>query len=125
MKYIKQFGIILGITFIGEVFKYILPLQLPASIYGLILMFVALIVGVIKVDQVKDAAELLIEIMPIMFIPAGVGLLDSWQALKSICLPVIFIIVVSTVVVMAVSGRVTQFILRLGKGMSNNERNIK
>lgn len=125
MKYIKQFGIILGITFIGEVLKYILPLQLPASIYGLILMFVALIVGVIKVDQVKDAAELLIEIMPIMFIPAGVGLLDSWQALKSICLPVIFIIVVSTVVVMAVSGRVTQFILRLGKGMSNNERNIK
>ena len=125
MKYIKQFGIILGITFIGEVLKYILPLQLPASIYGLILMFVALIVGVIKVDQVKDAAELLIEIMPIMFIPAGVGLLDSWQALKSICLPVIFIIVVSTVVVMAVSGRVTQFILRLGKGMSKNERNIK
>lgn len=125
MKYIKQFGIILGITFIGEVLKYILPLQLPASIYGLILMFVALIVGVIKVDQVKDAAELLIEIMPIMFIPAGVGLLDSWQALKSICLPVIFIIVVSTVVVMAVSGRVTQFILRLGKGMKDNERNIK
>ena len=125
MKYIKQFGIILGITFLGEVLKYILPLQLPASIYGLILMFVALIVGVIKVDQVKDAAELLIEIMPIMFIPAGVGLLDSWQALKSICIPVIFIIVVSTVVVMAVSGRVTQFILRLGKGMRDSERNIK
>ena len=125
MKYIKQFGIILGITFLGEVLKYILPFQLPASIYGLILMFVALIVGVIKVDQVKDAAELLIEIMPIMFIPAGVGLLDSWQALKSICIPVIFITVVSTVVVMAVSGRVTQFILRLGKGMRDSERNIK
>ena len=70
MKYIRQFVIILFISFIGEALKYVLPLPIPASIYGLVLMFVLLETKVLKVEAVQDAGQFLIEIMPMMFIPA-------------------------------------------------------
>lgn len=115
MKYLRQFLVILVITFIGELLKYLIPLPVPASIYGLIILFTALITGVVKIDMVKDTAAFLIEIMPLMFIPAAVGLMDSWSILKPIWIQISVIIVISTVLVMIFSGRVTQFIIRWEK----------
>ena len=115
MKYLRQFGIILAVTCAGEVMKYFIPLPIPGSIYGLILMFVLLLTKVIKVDHVKETGEFLIEIMPLMFIPAGAGLIDAWDALRPICVQIVVIMVVSTIVVMIVSGHVTQFVMRRGK----------
>ena len=66
MKYIKQFGIILGITCIGEGLKYLIPLPIPGSIYGLVLLLLLLIFKVVKLDQVKEAGEFLVGIMPLM-----------------------------------------------------------
>lgn len=113
MKYLKQFLAIIAISFAGEALKEIIPLPVPASIYGMLIMFILLSTGIIKLSWVSDVGDFLIEIMPIMFIPAAVGLLDSWGILKSVLLPVAVITVVSTVVVMIVSGKVTQFVARL------------
>ncbi len=115
MKYLRQFLIIIAISFIGEVLKELLPFPVPASIYGMLIMFVALFTGVIKLSDVSDTGDFLIEIMPIMFIPAGAGLIDSWAVLKPVLLPVSVITIISTVIVMTVSGRVTQFIVRYQK----------
>lgn len=115
MKNVKQFGIILAVAFVGEVMRYFIPLPIPASIYGLVIMLVLLETGGVKIGQVREAGGFLIEIMPMMFIPAAVGLLISWGALKDIFLPVIFITIVSTIVVMAVTGKMTQFIIRREK----------
>ena len=111
MKYLKQLLIILIFTFAGEILHYVVPLQIPASIYGLVLLFAALVLGFIKLPQVEETAKLLIEVMPLMFIPAGVALLESWGDLKPILIPVAAIMVVSTVLVMRVSGKVTQGIM--------------
>jgi len=92
----------------------LIPLQIPASIYGLVLLFVALMAGWIRLPQVQETAKFLIEIMPLMFIPAGVGLIESWGELQPILIPVLVIMVVSTVLVMGISGGVTQGIIRRG-----------
>ncbi|MGF0064333.1 CidA/LrgA family protein [Lachnospiraceae bacterium SGI.085] len=115
MKFLRQFMIILAISFIGEVLKYIVPLPIPASIYGLVILFIALETGIIKLSAVKDTAKFLIEIMPLMFIPAGVGLLESWGVLQPVLLPVAVITVVATIIVMGVSGVVTQAVIRKEK----------
>ena len=112
MRYLKQFTIILTISLLGEVLHYILPLPVPASIYGLLLMLAALMTGVVKRDSVREAGVFLVEIMPVMFIPAAVGLLEAWGVLRPVWLPVAVITVVSTVLVMGVSGLVTQFVIR-------------
>ena len=116
MKYVKQLSIILLISFVGEVLHSLLPLPVPASIYGLVLMFACLMTGVIRLEQVHMTARYLIDIMPLLFIPAGVGLLDALGVLKPVFVPIIVITLVSTIVVMGVSGMVTQVILRLGAG---------
>lgn len=121
MKYVKQFLIIITISFIGELCNKAIPLPIPASIYGLVILFVTLMTGVIKVEQVKETGKFLIEIMPLMFIPAAVGLLDSWNVLKPIWLPVVAITLITTVLVMAVTGRVTQFVIRQNKKGKKNE----
>lgn len=115
MKYLRQFSIILFLSFLGEILHSLIPLPVPASVYGLVLMLGALVTGILKVGQVRETAALLIEIMPVMFIPAGVGLLESWSALRPVWLPVIEITVLTTIVVMAVTGKVTQTIIRKEK----------
>ena len=112
MKYLKQFAVILTMTFLGEVLHLLLPLPVPASIYGMVLLLISLMTGIIKLEQVRETGTFLIEIMPIMFIPAGVGLLDSWSSLRPILIPVLVITVVSTIFVMGISGKVTQFVIR-------------
>ena len=115
MKYIKQLSIILLISFLGELIHYLLPLPIPASIYGLILLFVALLTGIVPLSAVKETGNFLIEIMPLMFIPSAVGLMESW----GILIPYAVMIVASTVVVMAIAGLVTQFVIRRKGGRSH------
>ena len=115
MKYIKQFGIILFITFLGELLKYVIPLPIPASIYGLVLMLIALQTKLIPIHSVREISRFLIEIMPMMFIPAAVGLMENIGILQSIFIPVIVITIVSTIAVMVISGKLTQLVIRLEK----------
>ena len=116
MKYLKQFTIILGICLLGELVRYVLPLPIPASVYGLVFMLAALICGVIKLEQVETAADFLIGIMSPMFIPAAVGLMNQLEALRAILLPFLVINFVGMLVTFAVTGRVTQFLLKGEKG---------
>ncbi len=106
---------ILAISFIGEILKYFLPLPIPASIYGMMILFIGLLTGIIPLEALKDVGKFLIEIMPVMFIPAGVGLMSSWVNLKPVLLPVSIITVVSIVTVMIATGRTSQWIIRRGK----------
>ena len=110
MKFLRQFMIILLLSFLGEVLKMFIPLPIPASVYGLVLMLLCLVTGILKTSQVKEAAFFLIEIMPVMFIPAAAGLIDSWKVLQPLLLPILVITVVVTIFVMVVTGKVAQMI---------------
>lgn len=125
MKYLHQFMVIIGITFVGELLKYMLPLPIPASIYGMVIMFIGLMTGAIKLDAVKDVGKFLIEIMPIMFIPAGVGLMSSWSVLKPLLLPVSIITVVTIVTVMGAAGRSSQWVIRKDRKHAENREKVK
>ena len=112
MKYLKQFGIILILSFAGELLNLLIPLPIPASIWGFALMFVCLLTGFLKLDYVKDTAIFLIEIMPLMFIPAAVGLMESWGIIRAKIIPYLVITVLSTFLVMAAAGKITQAVIR-------------
>ena len=112
MKYLKQFGIILILSFSGELLNLLIPHPIPASIWGFALMFVCLQTGFLKLDYVKDTAIFLIEIMPLMFIPAAVGLMESWGIIRAKIIPYLVITVLSTFLVMAAAGKITQAVIR-------------
>ena len=115
MKYLKQFLIILAVSLLGEICKAFLPLPIPASIYGMVFMFIFLLTGILKLDQVRDSGKFLIEIMPVMFIPAGVGLMSSWDVLRPVLIQVSVITVITIFTVMAATGLISQGIIKKEK----------
>ena len=112
MKYLKQFLIILFVSFLGEILNYLIPLPIPASIYGILLMFLALELHIIPLSSVREAGRFLIEIMPILFIPSVVSIIGLWDILKNRWLQYLAVLVLTTFIVMAVSGTVTQHLLK-------------
>ena len=111
MKFVYQLCVILLISFIGEILRIFIPLPVPASIYGLLIMLFCLQTRIIKLNNVKQTGYFLIKIMPLLFIPPAVGLIGDWAELSGILLPVIVITLLTTVIVMAASGRAVQSIL--------------
>ena len=112
MKYLKQFSIIMSISFIGEILHHFIPLPVPASIYGIVLLFVLLISKIIKPEQISDTAHFLIEIMPIIFIPSVVGLINVYGDIKDRIIAYVLIVIITGVLVFVISGLVTQFVIK-------------
>ena len=115
MALLFQFGRILLVCFAAEVMAALLPLPIPASVYGLLLMLAALGLKLIKVDQVKQASSFLVGILPILFLVPAVGIMSLWEELRAFLLPCVLAAVPVTILVMAASGLVTQWLQRKGK----------
>ena len=116
MKYVKQIAIILTITFMGECLNHLLPLPVPAGVYGLFLLLAALVTGVVKLENVEESGNFLMDTMTMMFIPATVGIAASIEQVREVLIPFVFISAASTVLVMVVTGRMAQLM------MGNDER---
>ena len=112
MKYVRQFLIILLISLMGELLHHWIPLPVPASIYGIVILFLALEWKIIPLPAVREVSRFLVELLPLTFIPAGVGLMAKWDVLQPVLLPVLAVIFAVTFLVLAVSGWVTQALLR-------------
>lgn len=108
MKYLTQFLRILAFTLAGELLQRLVPLPIPASVYGLVLLFAALNTGLVKLEQVKDAGGFLISILPILFVSPAVGILDNWEAIRGALIPILALTLLSTVLTFGIAGRATQ-----------------
>lgn len=115
MKYIRQFTIFIAACFIGEVLHRIIPLPVPGSIYGLVLMFIALELKIMPLDKVEEVSNYLLEIMPLLFVPSTVGLLVAWPVIKQHWLPIAIAGIAGTTLNFFVTGHVTQFFMKIFK----------
>jgi len=115
MKYIKQFMIIISIAFMGELLNAVLPFSIPASIYGMAILFVCLLTGIVRLKWIKETGLFLIEIMPVFFIPVCVGLIDAWGNIQTFCIPILAAVSLTTVIVMVITGRTAQAVIRHNK----------
>ena len=121
MKYLKEITIIAAVSFLGELIGYLIPLPIPGSIYGLVIMFILLLTGVIKVTQVKKTGDFLLSFMPLMFISPCVSLIEKFDDCKSMILPVLITATVSTFAVMAVTALVSQAIIKNSDKKKEND----
>ncbi|MEW4414316.1 CidA/LrgA family protein [Clostridium sp. AN503] len=118
MKYVRECVIIFGITLAGELLNLLLPLPVPAGVYGLFLLLLLLCSGILKLADIEATGNFLLDIMPILFIPASAGLIESYDAIKVILVPIVVISILSTIAVMVVTGKVTEAMLRLTRKKS-------
>jgi len=112
MQYIRQALYIFGFSFLGEVLNRLIPLPIPASIYGMVLLFLALQWKLVSIEAVKDMGGFLISILSVLFVPPIVALMDYWALVRDNLLPMLVIYLVSSLLAFALAGRVTQAIIR-------------
>ena len=112
MKYLAQFCIILGYTFIGEALQRILPLPIPGSVYSLILLFLSLCFGVRRLDEVKETAHYLTTILPVMFVAPAVGIVEYLDMVRSSLIPIVLVILATTVITFGITGTLVQRFLK-------------
>lgn len=124
MKHVSQIAWIATISFAGELLNHLLPLPIPGSIYGLVLMLILLMTGILKLDQVKTVGDWLITFMPVMFVGPVVGLMSSYDSYKSILIPIFVISMLTTIITMAATGLTAQGIIRL-QGGKEDETNAE
>lgn len=111
-KYIFQFARILAFCFLGEILHHVLPLPVPASVYGLVLLLLALNFQLIKLEDVKEVGTYLTGIFPLLFVPAAAGVMELWAEMGSMLLPIVIAIIPVTVLVLITSGHTTQALTR-------------
>ena len=114
MKYLSQFLIILGFTLAGETLQRLIPVGIPASVYGLVLLFLALCCGLVKVEQVKEAGGFLTSILSLLFVAPTVSIVEHWGLIRPNLLPIALLIVATTVLTFGISGRIAQSLAKKG-----------
>ncbi|MBQ2708561.1 MAG: CidA/LrgA family protein [Clostridia bacterium] len=113
MKHLLQITIIAAVSLAGEILNQLIPLPIPGSIYGLVIMLLLLYFGAIEVRHVKDVSSWLLSLMPVMFIGPTVGLIVTFDSYKDFLIPIAVTVMLSTVLVMGVTGVVSQQLIRL------------
>lgn len=122
MKLVKEAAIIFGVTMAGELLYTLLPLPVPAGVYGLFLLLFLLLCGAVKLEQVETVGMFLLDIMAMMFIPATVGIIESKDILLKVALPYTVIIVLTTIFVMAVTGKTAEVLIRKKAAAKKNRK---
>lgn len=123
MKYMFQAMIIFGFSLMGEILHAIIPAPIPASVYGLVLLFLALLTKLVKLEQVETTAEYMISIMPLFFIEPTVGLMESFGIARGKVIPLVLTSAVSFIMVMIVTGLTAQFMIRKKKSHKKEGQN--
>ncbi len=120
MTYLYQFAIIAAISYAAEWLNKLIPISIPAGVWGVLLLVLLLQFKVIKLSHVEKAGDFLLEIMPIMFVPAMVGLMESWDILRDKVVAMFITVIVTLIFSMAISGKVSDYFAKK-KGASNDE----
>lgn len=108
LQYFSQFMIILSFSLVGEVLQRLIPVPIPASVYGIVLLFLALWIRLVKVEQVKTVGGFLTSILPVFFVSPVVGILENWALIKGAVLVIFLLVAASTAATFVISGRIAQ-----------------
>ena len=111
-EYLKQSAIIFGFSLLGEALNRLIPLPIPAAVYGLVFLFAALCLKLIKVEQINKVSDFLLTILPILFVSPAVNLMESWNIVAPQVIPIALLVISSTILVFAVAGVISQLFCR-------------
>ena len=110
MKLLRQLLLILTICFSGEVINRLFSLPIPGNIIGMVILFLCLYTGIIKLEMIADIAKFLLDHLAFFFVPAGVGLLAYLDVIKSSWLAILIISLITTIIVMIITGHTVQLL---------------
>jgi holin-like protein len=112
MKYLRQLAIILVICYLGEAINRFFNIPVPGNVIGMVILLIALLSGVIKLEYIEDVTEFLLKHLTFFFVPAGVGIISSMDIISANLFPMLAVILLSAIVVMVTTGITVQLLKR-------------
>lgn len=103
-------------SLVGTWIKDLFNLSVPGSVVGLLLLFILLMINVIKLEWIEDGAQFLISNLVFFFIPATVGVMNYFDLFKGKGILLILVVLISTILVMGISGLVSQYLVKNKEG---------
>ncbi len=113
MKIIRQIGIIFTVCWLSQVIAEFLPFDFPASVIGMIFLFICLVTGMLKIEHIQEKSDFLLGNMAFFFVPAGVSIMNYFDILKSSAVQLLIICIVSTVITFAVTAYSVKLTMKL------------
>lgn len=110
MNYLKEFVILCICLMLGVATRHIINFPIPEAVYGMIYLFIAFALNIIKPDDVKKTSNGILQNLAILFVPAGVGIINSYSAIKGKTLMLIFLVVLGTAITMGVTGKIIELL---------------
>jgi len=122
-----QFGLIAAVYYLGELLHLVLPLPVPGTIYGLVLLFLLLQTGLLRLSHVEQAADFLLSFLPLLFLPGAVGLMNEGELLGNYGIAIVTISLATTVSTLFVTGHAAQltgrFLMKRKKSTGGGDSN--
>ena len=103
-------------VFAGELISYTLPLPIPAGIWGLVLLLVALWTGIVKLRHIEDVANWFLVIIPVLFVVPAVGILEVFGAISWAAPAMIGVVIATYFAAFASTGWISEFMIWLKGG---------
>lgn len=113
MKIIYQIGIIFTLCWASEIIEGLLPFSFPASVIGMILLFILLAFRMLKVEHIREKSDFLLSNMAFFFIPAGVSIINYFDVLKGNVGKLLLICFLTTILTFATTAWTIRGVLRL------------
>ncbi|MDU5082445.1 CidA/LrgA family protein [Tissierella sp. P1] len=108
MKILKELAIIVGILFIAHITQQITKIPIPATVLGMIILLICLLTGIVKLEKIETVSKFFLDHLTFLFIPGGVGLIASLDLIKEQWIPILAVIILTTALVIAVTGLTVQ-----------------
>ena len=122
MKLMVQVGIVFGVCLIGQAISAFLPIAVPGSVLSMVVLFLILALGIVKVDHIRLKADFLLKNMAFFFIPAGVGIIADFSKIRGSILPLLAVIVLTTIITFAVTAFTVRGVMELQNRLTKPRR---
>lgn len=122
MKLLVQIAVVFGICLVGEGVAALLPIPFPASVISMILLFLLLLFKVLRPHHIQEKANFLMKHMAFFFIPAGVGIMEQYQLVEGSLLPLLLVVVLTTLLTFAVTAFTVRGVLALQRRLTGKKR---
>ena len=123
MKIIYQIGIIFSLGWVSQIVEALLPIDFPASVIGMILLFALLVFRVLKVEHIREKSDFLLANMAFFFVPAGVSIINYFDVLKSSVVQLLLICLFTTVLTFAATAGSIRLTLKLMNRRKGGQEN--
>lgn len=121
MTILAELSLILGILLISQGIQIYFNLSIPATIIGMVILIFMLSFKIIKLKWLENITDLLLENLAILFIPAGVGIMKVLYLLEGKIIPLLFILTVTTIIVILTTGLTVQYYIKLKRKKNNGK----